>query len=174
MQVRILYDRQPAGDGSEIGEFALDLSSRTQPYQLIVAKVGRAATLETIIQDVDSKIAAHRIVVPFLLPQVTLRVPNIVFRLTRQFADLEGIRVIDAGPIGRAWQMIDFKLDRFGAEVKSGAGIGVLGIVKGSYVFDRPFLVVMKKRGNKNPFFAMWIDNAELLSKCQNENSIGL
>lgn len=33
------------------------------------------------------------------------------------------------------------------------------------YVCDRPFLIVVKKRGAKQPFFVMWVDNAELLSK---------
>jgi hypothetical protein len=30
-------------------------------------------------------------------------------------------------------------------------------------VFDRPFLVYMQKRGAEQPFFVMWVDNAELL-----------
>jgi len=31
------------------------------------------------------------------------------------------------------------------------------------YVADKPFLVIMKKRGAEKPYFAMWVDNAELL-----------
>jgi len=30
---------------------------------------------------------------------------------------------------------------------------------------DRPFLIVMKKRDAKQPFFITWVDNAELLCK---------
>jgi hypothetical protein len=33
------------------------------------------------------------------------------------------------------------------------------------YLFDKPFLVYMKKRGAEHPFFVMWVDNAELLDK---------
>ncbi len=33
------------------------------------------------------------------------------------------------------------------------------------FVCDHPFLIVVKKRGAKRPFFVMWVDNAELLCK---------
>jgi len=33
------------------------------------------------------------------------------------------------------------------------------------FVFDKPFLIVMKKRGAERPFFVMWVANAELLCK---------
>jgi hypothetical protein len=33
------------------------------------------------------------------------------------------------------------------------------------YVFDRPFLIYLKKRGATRPYFAMWVDNAELLRR---------
>ncbi len=31
-------------------------------------------------------------------------------------------------------------------------------------VFDKPFLLYMKEKGAKNPYFAIWIENAELMS----------
>ncbi len=34
-----------------------------------------------------------------------------------------------------------------------------------NFIFDRPFLIVVKKRGAERPFFVMWVDNAELLCK---------
>jgi hypothetical protein len=33
------------------------------------------------------------------------------------------------------------------------------------YFLNHPFLIVVKKRGAAMPFFVMWVDNAELLSK---------
>lgn len=32
-------------------------------------------------------------------------------------------------------------------------------------VFDKPFLLLMKRTDNENPYFAMWINNAELMEK---------
>jgi hypothetical protein len=34
-----------------------------------------------------------------------------------------------------------------------------------SYLYDRPFLLVMQKRGSSRPFFVMWVENAELLQR---------
>jgi hypothetical protein len=33
------------------------------------------------------------------------------------------------------------------------------------FVLDRPFLLYLKKPNAKWPFFAMWVDNAELLRR---------
>jgi hypothetical protein len=30
-------------------------------------------------------------------------------------------------------------------------------------IFDGPFLVMIQKAGSQNPYFALWVDNAELL-----------
>jgi hypothetical protein len=41
----------------------------------------------------------------------------------------------------------------------------MVGCADPSFIFDRPFLIVVKKRGAEHPFFVMWVDNAELLCK---------
>jgi len=60
-------------------------------------------------------------------------------------------------------QTIRFRLDRSGAELASEARMPCAPAAT-HYVCDRPFLIVMKKRGAERPFFVMWVDNAELLS----------
>ena len=40
------------------------------------------------------------------------------------------------------------------------------------YFFNKPFLVYMKKRGAKHPFFVMWVDNAELLEKLDKDRNV--
>jgi hypothetical protein len=32
-------------------------------------------------------------------------------------------------------------------------------------IFNRPFLVVMRRRSAEQPFFVMWVENTELLRK---------
>ncbi len=61
-----------------------------------------------------------------------------------------------------ARQEISFCLDKSGAAVKSQMEGYASGIPE-HFVFDRPFLVYMKKRGAEMPYFVMWVDNAELL-----------
>jgi hypothetical protein len=61
--------------------------------------------------------------------------------------------------------MLQFKIDEKGAEITSEARQEALDGGPSHFHFDRPFLIYLKKRGAKYPFFVMWVDNAELLSK---------
>ena len=69
-----------------------------------------------------------------------------------------------ANPIIEAKQGIKFKLDRCGAMLESEATIMVASIPR-YFIFNRPFLIYMKKRDCEQPFFVMWVDNAELLNR---------
>jgi hypothetical protein len=67
-------------------------------------------------------------------------------------------------PITESLQTIEFRLDRSGATVQSEA-LFVIEAEPREFVFDGPFLVYMQNRGAEHPFFAMWVDNAELLTE---------
>ena len=99
-----------------------------------------------------------------------LLVPNLNWEVRHRFTELEGRdnRFLNLGftdyYIDRAVQTIRFRLDRSGAELAS----EVQHFCKPSathFVCDRPFLIVVKKRAAKRPFFVMWVHNAELLCK---------
>ena len=99
-----------------------------------------------------------------------LLVPNLNWEVRHHFAELEGSdkRFLNAGfsgyYIAKAMQTIRFKLDRSGAELASEAQMHCKPMAT-RFVCDRPFLIVVKKRGTERPFFVMWVDNAELLCK---------
>jgi hypothetical protein len=61
-----------------------------------------------------------------------------------------------------AQQDICFRLDRSGAELASESKMYAMPVAT-HYVFGKPFLIYMQKRGEKQPYFVMWVDNAELL-----------
>ena len=65
-------------------------------------------------------------------------------------------------PVVEAMQTIEFRLDRSGAMLESEALVAIAAIPR-NFVFNRPFLISMKKRDADRPFFVMWVDNAELL-----------
>jgi hypothetical protein len=101
-------------------------------------------------------------------PNDVLLVPDFFWHITHRFAELEGQAFMNPTLKGQrmdvAQQDILFRLDRSGAELESEAKIYALPIPT-YYVFDRPFLIYMKKRGEPHPYFVMWVDNAELLQK---------
>lgn len=68
-----------------------------------------------------------------------------------------------------AQQDILFRLDRNGAELEAEAKeVHHYKSIPPKMLFNQPFLVYMKKRGTHTPYFAMWVDNAELLGKWKN------
>jgi hypothetical protein len=151
-------------------DFVLDLSKTSRPYQLLLARIQRKDTLEATLADLRDKLA----VPPKEERQRefgsldTLLVPFLSFRLSHDFQELEGesrrIRGsrLDGLHVGVARQTIDFRLDPMGARVASSAPIEVKGDPRQFY-FDRPFLIVMRKRGSTRPFFVAWIEHAELM-----------
>lgn len=172
-QVRALYYRlnDKFAEG-EIPEFIVDPCQTSQPYQLILARVDRKAHLADTLADVENKLANVNSgsIRTALGPRDTLLIPNMAWKFNHRFKELEGKDKQFQNPtlpglhLDTALQTIQFRLDRSGAELSSEAKI----LVKPSaryFEFDRPFLIVMKQRDRKQPFFVMWVDNAELLQK---------
>jgi hypothetical protein len=96
-----------------------------------------------------------------------LKVPEMLWRIDHHFSELIGRTVANANPpmpIVEAMQTLEFRLDRSGAVLNAQARFAVTALPR-EFIFDRPFLVYMQKRGAEHPFFVMWVDNAELLTR---------
>ncbi len=154
-------------------EFAVDLSRNTQPYQIVLARMDRKTTLQATLEDLNKRLAEGK---PDILGDATiLLVPNMNWRVEHRFRELEGKTILSPGFrkdtfFSLVSQFIQFKMDRKGATIASGARINVAfnGHEAGpevNFIFDRPFLIVLKKRDRRQPFFVMWVDNAELLQR---------
>ena len=77
---------------------------------------------------------------------------------------------LNNNPLVSVVQSIRFKLDESGAVLKSEARICVEACKEVSkieppdLIFDKPFLVLLKCTASDKPYFAMWVDNAEILT----------
>lgn len=171
-QVKVLFSQAAIESyGTEPYAFALDLTADNSKHQLIVAVLPRSEDLRAALSDLKSRIENS---VPDeysedLQDTDTLKIPNIVFNVNHDFADLQGNdkTIENAGEfqglnILKATQSIRFCLEKSGATVVSETN-WYAGALPRRFVFDRPFLIVMKRRSSNEPFFAAWIDNAELL-----------
>ena len=170
-QIEVLYSRCEQ-HGGEAEEFALDLCRDSKPNQVVVACVPRKETLAATLDDLTGKMAAHpgSEYGPHPICDAVVLVPNMNWSIQHHFRELEGPdktlrnRGFEKLWIATAMQAIDFRLDRSGVELESEAKIRVAPMPI-DYRVDRPFLVYVKKRGAESPFFVMWVDNVELLSK---------
>jgi len=189
-QVDVLYYRQ--GDQTSETEFAVDLCTYTNPYQVVLACVPLQENLGETVDFVERKISEFTQDPNYeqmrkLRPAVTggrfgeqpgdsLIVPDVLYKLTHHFTELQGKALgnqpwLDQGYfIQKALQMIDFTLGRTGVILKSDAII-VIPPLGGApqlrhFHFNRPFLIYIKKRDPAaSPFFVMWVDNAELMKE---------
>jgi len=149
-------------------EFIVDLDRASKPSQIIIAMVERKHSLAQTYASVEAKITStgRKAKAEGLGPNDVLFVPDILWHIKHHFSELEGHEFTNTALKGQrldiALQDIQFRLDRSGAELKSEAKM-YMAPIPTYYVFDRPFLLYMKKRGAKQPYFVMWIENAELL-----------
>ncbi|MHB0938012.1 MAG: hypothetical protein ACYC6A_16610 [Armatimonadota bacterium] len=165
-QVNILYQSET--------EFIIDPCATSEPNQILLALVAPGKTMAETLASVQSKISSAK-AEPFSESAI-LFIPNIRYRVTHHFTDLEGKDLLNPKFTGYfvylAQQDIDFRFDKTGAKLESEArmqaGEAVApAIQREAFIFNRPFLLIMQKRGAKQPFFVMWVDSAELLCKSE-------
>jgi len=170
-QVEVLYLRYPENsDGPD--EYAIDLCRDSRPYQVVVAMVKPKDSLaETLayarLQIEESSKRPDFAVERWLHTTDVVAVPEMFWKIEHHFSELIGRVVANAAPampIAEAMQTTEFRLDRRGAAVGSEAVLYIKAAPR-EFVFNRPFLVYMQKRGAAQPFFVMWVDNAELLTR---------
>jgi hypothetical protein len=163
-QVRILYYNDP-------DDFAVELRTKSREDHLILAKRRPAATLlETVAateqQAVDSE-PANAVTGDVLI------VPKFNFDLTRSYDELLMRHLVVTNPsvakdlvLLAAIQNIRFQMDEKGVRLRSESHMKA-GAEKPPparvMVFDKPFLVVLRREGAKTSYFALWVDNPELL-----------
>ena len=104
-------------------------------------------------------------------------IPKFNFNIETNYSTLEGKYFKTKNQnfqIETAWQRTAFILDESGAKVESEAGIEVAAeIMDEEYerpkpkkmIFDKPFLILLKRIDAKNPYFGLWTTNTELMIK---------
>jgi hypothetical protein len=166
-QVRILDYTGP-------DDFVIELKSKSNDDRLILAKIPPKPTLEQTIQAVQNRAAKPS--TPMDQGDV-LKVPKLNFDLTQSFRELLGLPLIVKNPkiakdlvITAAIQNIRFQMDEKGVRLRSEAGIsfahGAAAPMPRQHImiFDAPFLIMLQRTAAKTPYFALWVDNAELLT----------
>jgi hypothetical protein len=176
-QVDILYCEGSERQGAT--GFALDPCKYTSPYQIVLARMRRSDSLGHAVTAVQEKSLQFKKDPKYstlrkLQRKDEIMVPDILYKLEHHFAELEGKSLgnpkLKDYPILEARQMIDFALSRTGLVLKSEARFTTVRSgdteVPRLFYFDRPFLIyVTKRNGGTRPFFAMWVNNAELMKK---------
>lgn len=147
-------------------DFILSLSNPGSSDKIILAQLSPASTLEETIGLVNQRIRSGT--PEILAPGDRLVIPEISLHSDHSYSELIGKHLANRRYekyfFAAALQHTDFELNESGASVDSDATIALKkGPMPMILVVDRPFLVLMKEAGQKNPYLAVWIANGEFL-----------
>lgn len=151
-------------------DFILEIRTRSLDDQLVLAKVPPMAKLLEQAKRVSARMAASKPETG-MDDMADLIVPVIDFDLLHDYADLCGRRIgapsskVNGKPMAAFRQGVRFRLDERGAVLRSEVVIlcSVDARKVRDLIFDKPFLVMIRRRGAELPYFALWVGNAELM-----------
>jgi hypothetical protein len=135
-------------------DFVIELKTTSTADRLLLACVAPAKTLAATVAAVHERATGRR--ASNLDEGLDLRIPVVDFDVVRDYSEL-----LDLGFV-IARQRTRFRLDERGARLKSEA-LNAFFATPEQPVFSSPFLVLLERRGATNPYFALWVGNAELL-----------
>jgi len=147
--------------------FVIELQTKSPQDHLILAMVRSGKTLNETVRMVDERIQFGQRV--GFGGEDELAVPDFGFDITRTYDEIENARLAVRSPkaegamITSAKQNIRFQMDEKGVVLKSEAEMVMTMGMHKDLIFNRPFLVMLKRTDAKIPYFAMWVDNPELL-----------
>jgi hypothetical protein len=154
-------------------EFVLQLNSTSTDDELILAKIPPKETLAETIADarqrserggVEEYKQALQLEESLIIPVVSLNVHRKYTELIDRHLKNEGLTDLY---VTEASQGIRFRLDETGAKLSSEAEFAVSAELDQPrrFVFDKPFLLYLKEKHSRTPYFAVWIGTAEVLEK---------
>jgi len=147
-------------------DFIVSLLTKDPKDRLIVARMAPGATLRETVETALKRANSGN---PSAFKAYDVfQAPVLNFELTRIYKELIGKQVQNAGftgyPIADARQIIRFRFDESGARLKSEARlIPMNGGGERHCICSGPFLILMLRAGAKMPYFALWIEDPELM-----------
>ncbi len=151
---------------SSENEMIIELKTTNKDHHLILALVPPKNTLAETISAVDEFIKLGEKETYIIRENTNINIPIINFDITQSYPELENLK-IGPGTIEQSKQRIKFKLNESGAFIISEAIVffGLGSSFVSNIIFDKPFLVMLRYKDEKKPYFAAWIGNSELLEK---------
>lgn len=149
--------------------FIVELETTSRTDQVVLAKIEPKDSLLETISYVQEKVKESNSK-KFLRKREALIIPKIDFSIKHSFSELENNVILNLSGnwhIAQAEQWVNFKLDEQGLTMESDSFMVMLRSIPNMYVFDKPFLLYIKKSSAKYPYLAIWVEHPEIL--IQNE-----
>ncbi len=165
-QVNVLYYK-------DNDNLIIELKPETEEDRIILAKVSPRDSLASTLKMVETRIETST---PSQLRDLeTLFIPVLNFDILRRYTEVSNLPIqsandkINGTKIEMAVQSIRFRLDERGAVLKSEVALAD-SLMPRSFIFDKPFMIMLMRKGAKTPYFLLWVGNSELLVHGKNNN----
>ncbi len=112
-----------------------------------------------------------------ITPKDKFSVPKLNLNFQRKYEELMGIKVKNKGfenyKIVQMFEDIKFNLNEKGAKVENEGQAIIISksleidnaVLQRNFIFNKPFWVVMQRKGAENPYFILGINNSKLMRK---------
>lgn len=165
-----LKDRIKLVDYKSASDFIIRLKAPAAEDEIILSKVQPAQNLAATIDSIEKRIKEGKN--EELQNGDYLVLPVINFDLSSSFEELNGKKLMNKGfegsSIALARQDMRFKFDGrktgLASKLKPKTSKGS-GPKNRDLSFDQPYLLYIKEKDAKYPYFAIWVDNPEILVK---------
>ncbi len=149
-------------------DFVLGLTTEGDDI-MVLAKVKPEKTLLGTFKAVERRVASGEH--DMLKKDDVFEVPKIAFDIDHSFDELLNKQLKNEGFteyfFAKATQSILFSLDEQGVLLESDATLILKknGSERRYFIFNQPFLLYLKERGAAYPYFALWVNDPEILVK---------
>ncbi len=138
-------------------DFIIVLNSTSKTDEIVLANISPGITLSDTINTAEKRVKNSN--PEFLKHADNLYIPEVSLDSEHYYRELE------TGNVSKAYQRTKFSLNKRGAEVKSEAKIVYKdGGHERSFIFNKPFLIYLKEKGAEYPYFALWVNNTEVMT----------
>jgi len=147
-------------------EFVIELKPESSNEEIIIAQISPKKTLLETIRNTQEIIASNK--PDSLREDETVQIPKFDFDIEHNFTEIENnLASLVMGPV-KAYQRIKFGLNEKGAVLKSEAIILIEELIMARrFIVSKPFLIYLKQKDSPYPYFAIWVENEEILVEKQ-------
>ena len=163
-QIRVIDYRSP-------DDFVIAIENLSGE-DLVLAKIPKPETLKGGLDDITHRFHSTRLPLASrsVVAEEEVVIPVLELSVSAEFEeDLNSPDQPSGSRVESAKQTVQFRLDERGAVVWSEAEVigenGSYDYTPGTrkFIFDKPFLIMLREAPEKQPYFAAWIGNTDLL-----------
>lgn len=151
-------------------DFIVELKCEDSLDQIFFVKAIDVKNLENLYKNSMERINLNQYTQ--ILENEKLKIPFLKFDTIKKYSEVENSLILNKklkkANIESFEQQIDFELNQQGVKLYSKSELIMTFLdveIKREYIFDQPFLVIMKRKNQENPYFLYWVTNTDFMRK---------